>query len=564
MARKPEVVLTFSGDARGLNSTVDQVKSKLLTFGGTADSLGGRLDRISDRFKSAGERMREVGRTATVGLTLPILAGFGYAQQAASNLNEAVNATNVVFGEASATIDRFAQDSARSMGLSERAFREAVVPMGAMLQNLGFSQQEAADKAVMLSQRAADMASVFNTDVSDALEAINAALRGEADPIERFGVSVNEAAVQAKALEMGLADTTAELTAHDKAQARLALIMEQTNDIAGDFAATSDETANKQRIAAAEAENMAAKFGQNLEPVMSKLLDVGSRLLEWFNNLSPGIQEIILYGGLFLAVLGPLVSVVGTLSTVIGFLISPLGLVVLAIAAVIAIGYLLITHWETIKETATKVWDWVWSKIEGVYNWIKENWPTLLGILTGPIGWAVLLITNHWDTIKKGFSKVKDWIGDRIDDIVGFFKGLPGRLRDVASGVWDFLKDAFKRVINGIIDIWNSLDFSFTLGPWEIGGFDPPGPGSFPGFTIGPYSFNFGLPDLPKFHDGGVVPGAPGTEVVATLQAGETVLPIGLDLADAGPTVNIYVSGSVVAERDLVRMIRDELVRGGL
>src|SRR5690606_34194396 len=171
------------------------------------------------------------------------------------------------------------------------------------------------------------------------------------------------------------------------------------------------------------------------------------------------------------------------------------------------------------------------------------------------------------------------------------------------------LKDAFRNVINGIIDIWNSLDFSFTLGPWEIGGFDPPGPGSFPGFTIGPYSFNFGLPDLPKFHDGGVVPGAPGTrgpahpppgpgsfpgftigpysfnfglpdlpkfhdggvvpgapgtEVLATLQAGETVLPIGLDLADAGPTVNIYVSGSVVAERDLVRMIRDELVRGGL
>src|SRR5690606_31749087 len=338
------------------------------------------------------------------------------------------------FGGASETSDRSAQASARSMGLSERAFREAVVPMGAMLQNLGYSEQEAADSSVMLSQRAADMASVFNTDVSQALDAINAALRGEYDPLERFGVSIKESTVQAKALEMGLADTAGELDENAKAQARYALIMEQTNGIAGDFAATSDETANKQRIAAAEAENMAAKFGQNLQPVMDKLLEVGSRLLEWFNNLSPGMQEIIVYGGLFLAVLGPLVSVVGTLSTVIGFLISPLGLVVLAIAAVIAIGYLLITHWETVKEVAGKVWDWIWSKIEGVYNWIKENWPTLWGILTGPIGWAVLLITNHWDTIKKGFSKVNDWIGDRIDDIVGVFKGLPGRLRDVASG----------------------------------------------------------------------------------------------------------------------------------
>src|SRR5690606_40024334 len=129
------------------------------------------------------------------------------------------------------------------------------------------------------------------------------------------------------------------------------------------------------------------------------------------------------------------------------------------------------------------------------------------------------------------------------------FNGLPGGLRDVASGVWDFLKNAFRNVINGIIDIWNSLDFSFTLGPWEIGGFDPRGTGSFSGFTIGPYSFNFGLPDLPKFHDGGVVPGAPGSEVLATLRAGETVLPLGLDLADSGPTVHLDVQGSAVAGR---------------
>src|SRR5690606_14675495 len=58
-------------------------------------------------------------------------------------------------------------------------------------------------------------------------------------------------------------------------------------------------------------------------------------------------------------------------------------------AAIALVAYLFITHFETIKNV-----------VMAVFNWIKDNWPLLLGILTGPIGWAVLLIVNHWDTIK--------------------------------------------------------------------------------------------------------------------------------------------------------------------
>ncbi|MQA17739.1 MAG: hypothetical protein GEV09_27820, partial [Pseudonocardiaceae bacterium] len=49
------------------------------------------------------------------------------------------------------------------------------------------------------------MASVFNVDVSEALDAIQAGLRGEADPLERFGVGLTDAAVRAHAVELGLA-----------------------------------------------------------------------------------------------------------------------------------------------------------------------------------------------------------------------------------------------------------------------------------------------------------------------------------------------------------------------
>ncbi len=60
------------------------------------------------------------------------------------------------------------------------------VPIGALLQNMGMGLDATADNTTKLTQRAADMASVFNVDVSEALGAIQAGLRGEADPLERF------------------------------------------------------------------------------------------------------------------------------------------------------------------------------------------------------------------------------------------------------------------------------------------------------------------------------------------------------------------------------------------
>lgn len=199
-------------------------------------------------------------------------------------------------------------------------------------------------------------------------------------------------------------------------------------------------------------------------------------------------------------------------------LANPIGAVILAIGALIAIGYLVIRNWDTIKEAFSATW-----------NWIKDHWQLLLGILTGPIGLAVLAITKNWDTIKSGFTAVKDWIGNRIGDIVGFVTGLPGRIASAASGMWDGIKDSFKAAINWIIDAWNG--FGFRIGGWKING---------PlGTSVTLPTIDVRMPHIPRFHDGGVVPGAPGSEMLAMLQAGETVIPNGG--GSGGVTINVNI-----------------------
>ena len=114
---------------------------------------------------------------------------------------------------------------------------------------------------------AGDLASFNNVSPQEALEALRSGLVGETEPLRRFGVNINDAALKAQALKDGLIKSTKEgLTPAQKAQAAYSLIMEQTKTAQGDFARTSDGMANKTRIASAQFKDAAASLGNDLLP----------------------------------------------------------------------------------------------------------------------------------------------------------------------------------------------------------------------------------------------------------------------------------------------------------
>jgi hypothetical protein len=237
--------------------------------------------------------------------------------EAASNLGESVNAVQKVFGAASPQIEAWGKANATSFGLSQRAFNELATPLGAGLKNAGLSMQDTARWTIDLTKRASDMASVFNTTVPEALEAIQSGLRGESDPLERFGIGLSAAKVQAEALAETGKGTAKELTTQELATARLNLIMKESESSAGDFAQTSDGLANSQRIAAAETEELQAKIGEKLTPVMlavtqaklklvevisDKMLPVFTQLTEFFQEHGGAAQALaIVVGGVLVA-----------------------------------------------------------------------------------------------------------------------------------------------------------------------------------------------------------------------------------------------------------------------
>lgn len=212
--------------------------------------------------------------------------------KAASTLEESMNAVRVVFGETADTIIEFGEEAAVAAGLAQGEFQQMASVIGSALKNAGFDADTMATKTIELTQRAADMASVFNTTVPDALSAIQAALRGETDPIERYGVGLNAAAVEAEAASLGFKKVSGELTVQAKAAARLSLIMKQTDQVAGDFTNTSDGLANKSKILSARFTDLQADIGQGLIPIVLDAIDAIEPLLDVLGFVADKLNEI--------------------------------------------------------------------------------------------------------------------------------------------------------------------------------------------------------------------------------------------------------------------------------
>jgi hypothetical protein len=212
--------------------------------------------------------------------------------------------------------------------------------------------------------------------------------------------------------------------------------------------------------------------------------------------------------------------------------LGPIALVIAGVAAVIAIMVALGVSFDDFKNAALAVWNAVLGGIKTAFNWVKSNWPTILAVLTGPIGLAVLVISRHKDTIIRFFREIPG-------KIVGFFQSLPGRVGDVFASIGRAMGDGLKRA-------WNS-----TIGGRGI---------HIPSVGVGPFRTPGLDITIPRLHGGGIMPGAPGTEGLALLQAGERVTPAS---RAGGVTVVINVAGSIRSDRDLVKLIRDEFTRGG-
>jgi hypothetical protein len=268
-----------------LNRELDQTDSELRQVSNQADRTGRELENVGRRGSSAFSGLGAsvvgfVGALAAFQGVRVIGQGLAASISAASDLEESLSKTNVVFGDFASNITEFASTGPQALGLSNAAALEATATFGNLFVALGLSQEAASDLSPDIIQLASDLASFNNIEVGEAVEKLRAGLVGEAEPLRALGVNLTAASTAAKAVELGLAASTAEVSEAAKVQARYALILEQTVTAQGDFARTADGIANTQRTVAAQFENLAASIGGALAPAFANLLEIVPPLVE--------------------------------------------------------------------------------------------------------------------------------------------------------------------------------------------------------------------------------------------------------------------------------------------
>lgn len=191
--------------------------------------------------------------------------------KAASDLQESTNAVNVAFGKSAKAVLAIGENSAESLGLAQNEFNQAAVRFSAFAERIVGDGGDASQFIGEVTQRAADFASVFNIEVSEALRVFQSGLAGEAEPLKRFGINLLQSEVQAYALANGIIEVGEQMTETEKVQARYGLLLQSTAKTAGDFANTSEGLANSQRILKARFTDLQAEIGQALLPAFTEL-----------------------------------------------------------------------------------------------------------------------------------------------------------------------------------------------------------------------------------------------------------------------------------------------------
>lgn len=270
-----------------IQADVSQLKAGLTQAENSLKGLDGSVKSASSGFASFTGKLKQVGAAMGVAFASQQVMQFGKdVIMAASNMNESLSKVQVVFGEGSAAVIKFSEDAAKNLGMSKQAALEATGTYGNLFQAFGLGQTESQKMSTSLVQLAGDMASFNNTSVDDAILALRSGLSGETEPLKKFGVALSDARLKTEAMSLGLIKSTSDaLTPAAKAQASYSLILKDTTLAQGDYARTSDGTANKMKTLKAEMDNAKASLGAGLLPVFNALLAVLKPVIQLLGKL---------------------------------------------------------------------------------------------------------------------------------------------------------------------------------------------------------------------------------------------------------------------------------------
>lgn len=434
-------------------------------WAGFASSVKGHISSAADSFKTLGSKAAGWASThkAEAGIALGAIGGLAAATVSyASDAEQSYGAVASIFGSHADTIVAASKEAADAVGLSGNEYRELATVTGAMLKNMGMPMEEVTSRTQDLVAVGADLAATYGGSTKEAMEAVGSLLRGETDPIERYGISIKQADINARLAAEGLDKLEGEAGKQAKANVLLTMLTEQAGGAMGQFAREADTAAGKQERARARMQDMREEIGTNLLPVYASLMEIGGKIAETIGR-HPKIfiavaGAIATFAGAII-VLGTIAPIYTAISVAAGAAgmsmwgyvaaqaaaIAPALLVVAAIGAIVGAFVLLWRRSDTFREFWIGLWDTVKGVVSGAVDWVKGAFDWVKGAFEA----TQEAFVAAWEFMKSTWESVGRPVIDAI----------------VTAGKWMFAIVA-TAVLAPLLIAWNVLSAGIKFA-WE-------------------------------------------------------------------------------------------------
>lgn len=471
------------------------------------DEASGRLD------KFRGKVGKLAAPAAVVGAAL---VGFSKAAvDSASRLDQAYGALDSVFGDNAKTVKAWSEAAADAVGLSKAEYSEFASVIGAQLKNLTGDADVALAGTKDLISLGADLAATFGGTTTEAVEALSSALRGEADPAERYGLSLNQTAINAELAAKGLDKLKGDQLKAAKAQTVLALATKQAGGALGQFGREADTAAGQSQRAAAQWENAKATLGTSLLPVVTAVTRQLAAMASWMDRNSTATKILLGVAAAFSVTILTLVGAlkvytattaavtaaqelwaVQTVTTRIGLAAlrvqaiataaatkvlaagqwalnaalaaNPVGLIIAAVIALIALIVLLwkkndgfrrfvIAAWKQIAAAASVAWKAIKAIAGVVFAALRAYLTVYKTVAVAAFNAVKAVAAVAWNAIKAVVNVVVWAIRAYLTGLKTAASAVWTAIRTAASTAWNAIKATASRVLSAISTALSTL-----------------------------------------------------------------------------------------------------------
>lgn len=264
-----------------------QFLTTLILNGKVSPSLMKSFSYVQKSASSVSRTVAAAGKTiatgalavgATVGVAVGALAKRGV--NLASDLKEVQNVVDTTFGSNAEQINKWSQTTMEKFGLAELQAKQYSGTLGAMLKSSGIAGKEMLVMSKNLTQLSGDYSSFFNIANEDAFEKIRSGISGETEPLKALGINMSVANMEAYALSKGIKVAWKNMDQASQTALRYSYLMEVSKDQQGDFAKTSKEFANQQRILKNNIDKVATVIGTKLLPKVNAYVQKANVFIE--------------------------------------------------------------------------------------------------------------------------------------------------------------------------------------------------------------------------------------------------------------------------------------------